>query len=254
MENRMNHGRVPTGTKFQRWSFHAPNSIQISSTLCFIKSGLNDHSSWSCMISACIDSCFGRRRTLRTSSCCRWLMANVDQGGITRVAPSCPAMTQVNNIKSLRLRINYSRMSTNITVPGGGTGSDKVKEQLGTSWITHVRKTTPFNISLCEVSNRFRTRELRNDNISPANKFPRSKTIVFWQSAHTKMSRGVVFVRWSHDVYIRLDASFSEVIWATDSSALDDVHLVAAQLNGGKAQGRKFPCKKIDVSLKKSDS
>ena len=149
------------------------------------------------MISARIDSCFGRRRTLRTSSCCRWLMANVDQGGITRVAPSCRAMTQVNNIKSLRLRINYSRMSTNITVPGGGTSSGKVKGQLGTSWITcfnHVRKTTPFNISLCEVSNRFRTRELRNDNISPANKFPRSKTIaLIFDKVLTLKCQGVSF-------------------------------------------------------------
>ena len=192
MENRMNHGRVPTGTTFQRWSFHAPNSIQISSTLFFIKSGLNDHSSWSCMIYARIDSCFGRRRTLRTSSCCRWLMANVIRAELQELhQASCPAMTQVNNIKLLHLHINYSRVSTNITLPGGGTSSGKMKGQLGTSWITHVRKTTPLNISLCEVSNRFRTRELRNDNISPANKFSRSKTIVFWQSAHTKMSRGV---------------------------------------------------------------
>ena len=85
-------------------------------------------------------------------------------------------------------------MSTNITVPGGGTGSDKVKEQLGTSWITHVRKTTPFNISLCEVSNRFRTRELRNDNISPANKFPRSKTIaLIFDKVLTLKCQGVSF-------------------------------------------------------------
>ena len=46
----------------------------------------------------------------------------------------------------------------------------------------------------------FRTRKLQINNISPASilKFlARSKTIGFWQSSHSEMSRGVLFLTWS---------------------------------------------------------
>ena len=46
-------------------------------------------------------------------------------------------------------------------------------------------------------SNRFRTRKLQNNNISPASKFSRSKLIGFWQSSQSEMLRGIVFLTWS---------------------------------------------------------
>ena len=63
----------------------------------------------------------------------------------------------------------------------------------------HVKKTTPLAISLWELcqklSNCFRTRKLKNNNLSPVSilKYSRFKTIGFWQSSHSEMSRGTVF-------------------------------------------------------------
>ena len=55
-----------------------------------------------------------------------------------------------------------------------------------------------FTVRTLPKSDRFRMRKLQNDNISPASilKFSRSKTIGFWQSSHSEMSRGVVFFTW----------------------------------------------------------
>ena len=58
-----------------------------------------------------------------------------------------------------------------------------------------------FTVRTLSKSNRLRTRKLRNNNMSSASILmcSRSKTIGFWQSSHSEISRGVVFFTWSND-------------------------------------------------------
>ena len=70
---------------------------------------------------------------------------------------------------------------------------------------------TPWHstVTTLSESNRFRTRKLQINNISPASmlKFSHSKTIGFWQSSHSEMSRGV------HDPLKVLTLKLFAIVW-----------------------------------------
>ena len=79
------------------------------------------------------------------------------------------------------------------------------KEQ---SFLDHVKKTIPLDISLWELC-QFRTRKL-SWGYAIILKCSRSKTIGFWQSSRREMSRGVVFFTWpAHLTPVASRASFA---------------------------------------------
>ena len=79
----------------------------------------------------------------------------------------------------------------------------------------HLKHPWHFTVRTLSKSNRFRTRKLQNNNISPASilKFSRSKMIGFWQSSHSEMSRGVDFFTWSLSMTVRWRGFHDRVVW-----------------------------------------